>query len=293
MYTKGITHRRCEVELDSKTFTERDAWLAVDKSIQSLCLDSALTEKVYSIILYGSLVRGDFLPQVSDIDIMIVMKMKDGIFPEREARQIIRVFEEESKPYRTPPPRGRHHGQAVFDAIAFGEPELPLRGRTPVPTNSILAPPEIKPLGIYAFDFERFNRILHGHNFIPAMEVRSPRSFIPERARWMRDRLRQFFKEQPSFVPVTTGEALRLARIQFGEPNLDKRTALADFMENVPDFASKSFAKTFWQQYLDVAYFEDKTDDQVQGFYDDCLRFANDIIGLLLDENPLGRTTKG
>jgi len=235
--------------MNSVSFTEREAWEIVNRSKERVYhLDSEVREKIYSIVLYNSLVRGDFLPDVSDIDIMIVMKTPNMIFPEED-----------------------------------GEPELPLRGRTPIQTNTVLAPPEIKPLGIYAFDFAKYNKVLFGENFIPYLEVKPPKVFIPERAARMRNRLQEKRVHEPVGLPLIAGEALRLAELYFGEPDLDKRRMLTKFMKYVPGFPLKSFSQTLHRQYFDLNYFKEKSDRELEEFYQLCFEFANQIIDLVLD----------
>ena len=270
--------------MNSVSFTEREAWEIVNRSKERVYhLDSEVREKIYSIVLYNSLVRGDFLPDVSDIDIMIVMKTPNMIFPQEEAKLIMDVFDEESKSFKRKAYRGRHHGVAVVDSIAFGEPELPLRGRTPIQTNTVLAPPEIKPLGIYAFDFVKYNKVLFGENFIPYLEVKPPKAFIPERAARMRNRLQDRRVHEPMGLPLIAGEALRLAELYFGEPDLDKRRILTNFMKYVPGFPLQSFSQTLHRQYFDLNYFNEKSDRELEEFYQLCFEFANHIIDLVLD----------
>jgi len=267
-------------------FTEKEAWEIVDLSIERVRrLDSGVRDKIYSIVLYNSLARGDFLPDVSDIDTMIVMKMPNVVFPEAEAKLIMNIFEEESKRFRTEAPRGRHHGAAVVDCIAFGELELPLRGRTLIPTNTVLAPPEIKPLGIYAFDFVKYSRVLFGENFIPYLEVKPPKVFIPERAKRMKPRLQAALEHEPVRLPMIAGEALRLAELYFGEHDLDKRKMLHNFMKYVPEFPLKAFSQTLFRQYLDPVYFTSKSSKKLKDFYETCFDFANQIINLILQRS--------
>lgn len=66
-------------------FSETEAWQIVNDSMKQLChLGFDTRDRTYAIVLYGSLVRGDFVPEVSDVDVMIVMKRKDSHFPEGE-----------------------------------------------------------------------------------------------------------------------------------------------------------------------------------------------------------------
>lgn len=261
-------------------FTEDKAWQIINHSVERINrFNSEFREKIYSIVLYNSLVRGGFHPDVSDIDIMVIMKMPKMMFPEEDAKQILNVFDEESEGFRKKTPRGRHHGAAVIDSMAFGEPEIPLRGRSPIKTKTLMSPPEIKPLGIYAFDFVKFNVVLFGENFIPYMDVKPPRAFIPERARRMRNRLE---KADPEMLPLIAGEALRMAELWFGLPDLDKRRMLNNFMKYVPEFPLKGFGRILWRQYLDANCFTNKSDNEIEEFYQLSLEFANQIIDLIL-----------
>jgi predicted nucleotidyltransferase len=48
-------------------YTSQDAWNAVICAAEEI-KKSNLATKLYSVVLYGSLVRGDFVDNVSDID---------------------------------------------------------------------------------------------------------------------------------------------------------------------------------------------------------------------------------
>lgn len=266
-------------------FTDRQAWSIISRSLRRIDeLDPKVKNSIYSLVVYGSLVRGDFLPDISDIDIMLVMKMPDDVFPEENARKILKILDEESEKHRTQVPRGRHHGTAVVDSIAFGEPQLPIRGRTPVDTNSMLASPEIKPLAIYAFDFAEHNRVLLGENFIPQLDVKPPTSFIPKRAEGMRPRLEVAQRDQPAMLPLIAGEALRMAELNYGKPDLDRRNMLENFVRYVPDFPLKAFAHKLYTQYLDVNYFSNKSYEEIEEFYKLCFDFGTQIADLVLNQ---------
>ena len=104
----------------------------------------------------------------------------------------------------------------------------------------------------------------------------------------MRNRLQSAREGEPERLPMIAGEALRLAELYFGEPDLDKRKMVNNFLEYVPEFPLKGFSQTLYQQYLDLDYFADKSDEEIEAFYQTCFDFANQIIDLIPNSKGLG-----
>ncbi len=190
--------------------------------------------RLYSVVLFGSLVRGDFIDDVSDVDILIVFRNGTS---NSEIEYII------DKIKNIP---GNIPGEGCYEAIDLVwlyEKELPL-------VNQPVKSP-FKFLSIYAFDFIKNSKILYGVDFRDAMVVENPRKWIIPRVNRLRNLLKKSLNERnDKMLTILAGETIRLAQLVFGKPTINKKDVFRNFEKYVPDYPVKSFAAEIWGEYM-------------------------------------------
>lgn len=192
-----------------------------------------LKENIFSIVAYGSLFRSDFLDDISDIDILIVF---NDDADERIIRETLdRIKEFESK-YR------RCEDYIILDIAWVYEKELPLKDR-----NSEIF---FKFLTIYAFDFVENSYVIFGKDFRHQLKVLDPKIWVNKRLARLKKLLDKNIEEKNyKHLLIVSGEIIRLAQIVYGEPTIRKDEVIKLFIEKVPDYPEKEFAKSIWQEY--------------------------------------------
>lgn len=154
--------------------TKEKAWRLVDKVRSFLHeLDFSMQSSVYSAVVFGSLVRSDFIPDISDIDVFVVFENNTR----REIiEDVIRGIENLAKPLR-----GCSNYEKVIDIPWGFKRELPLKGRKPLK-------PFFKFLDIYAFDFVDNSKTIFGEDFTYKLVIPDPKEIIEERAHSILDK---------------------------------------------------------------------------------------------------------
>ncbi|MGQ4892398.1 MAG: nucleotidyltransferase domain-containing protein [Candidatus Njordarchaeia archaeon] len=250
-----------------KCFDIQGAWNIVDQVKRTLVsLPNELSAHIYSSVVFGSLVRGDFVPGISDIDVFIVFKNNTG---EKTINQILNRLYAISEPYR-----GCSNYEKVLDIPWDFEKNLPFRGR------------EIKPffkfLGIYAFDFVKYSKVIYGENFIEMLYVPNPKDLIVERAKDILKKLDKYQEEEKNYmIRILAGEAIRLAQLKFGEITIDKRRVFDNFEKFVPYYPMKYFAREIWKEYLTPPQKKYATKVEVDKY----ILFIKETIKVILEES--------
>ena len=216
---------------------------ALDEAVSKLNqLSEEIRGRVYSIALFGSLVRGDFEECFSDVDLFCVLNwpsLASGGWSEfaEAARPIEMVFQEAFGQLPQPRERG-----GLLDFVLVPKGDLPLEG------TDVELSPEVdyfvfKYLGVYSFELPLW-RIVYGEDFRPKLRKVDWRSLIPVMADFMAKRILRV--EEPRMLVGIAVHSIRLAQVWFGEPTLDKRVALRNFHRLVPEFPLKGLADRIW-----------------------------------------------
>lgn len=221
---------------DINYLTREQAWAVVRKIRETLNdLPEDLKEKIFSVVVFGSLIRSDFIPGISDIDLLIVFKDETK---SNEIETVIGRILDVAKDYY-----GCSNYEKVVDIVWIYENEIPFKGSR---KKSIF-----KFLSIYAFDFVKFSKVIYGTDFIQEIEVPNPRDLIKDRVKRLYALLEQHKQQRNHYmIRILAGEAIRLAQITFGELTIDKRKVFNNFMKYVPKYPQKNFAKVVWDEYL-------------------------------------------
>ena len=227
-------------------FNEQVAWLAVNKAVQDIVreLTTSPQSKIISITIGGSLVRGDFIDDLSDVDVYTLVRENVQEYLDSEEHKTFRsYFESYLSQYK-----GHSHNPFVWDDVSICEEDLPK-------TLDDLANQRIKTLGIYLFDFIENHRTVYGEDFTRRLpENSNPKSLVIPRIDSLLERAEKIFNntQNRDRIYLMGVEALKALQLYFGEnPAIDKPTVERVYREHVPDFSMKSFGWEIWQNYVD------------------------------------------
>jgi len=213
-------------------FSERIAWSIVE------CVKKTIEERnefIYSAVVYGSLLRGDFTPNVSDIDLLLVFKKNTPI---NKINNLLNEIWKCAEKYY-----GLSNYEKIIDILWIYENELLLKD------TDVESP--FKCLSIYAFDFVKYSKVIRGVDFRKELKVQNPKVLVEKRAKRILELLEKFYSERKyNMIEILAGEAIRLAQIHYGELTIDKRKVFKNFMKYVPEYPSKKLAEKIWTKYL-------------------------------------------
>ena len=243
------------------------AWKIVGEVKEAImALPEELKRKIVSVVLFGSILRGDFVPNVSDIDILIVFS--DNASRE-DIDKILETIYSIGEKYR-----GFSKYDKVIDVPWMFEREIPMKGSG---KRSIF-----KFLSIYAFDFAKYSMVLYGRDIVNEIEIPDPKSLIIDRAKRLLELLEKYESENNEYmISILAGEATRLAQIAYGEITIDKRKVLKNFLKYVPEYPMRTFAIEIWRKYL-------TPESQVTPDYiEKCKKFIRNTLKLILNEKHI------
>ena len=225
---------------------EQVAWLAVNKAVQDTVreLTTSPRSKIISITIGGSLVRGDFIEDLSDVDVFTLVRGNiEEYWDSEEHKAFISYFDSYLSQYK-----GHSHNPFVWDDLSICEEDLPK-------TLDDLANQKIKALGIYLFDFIENHRTLYGEDFTRRLPQNSdPKSLVIPRINSLLKRAEKIINgtQNRDRIYLMGVEALKAVQLYFGEkPAIDKLAIEQVYRARVPDFPMKSFGWELWQNYID------------------------------------------
>jgi predicted nucleotidyltransferase len=228
---------------------EQSAWSAVDGAVRHVwALGQRLRAQITSIIVAGSLVRGDFIADNSDVDMHVVLRGHVEVpWASQAYRAVSDCFDRAVSPYR-----GRSHSPRVWDGVCVSEAGL-LRSATQA------AAQRYKAFGIYLFDLVAHHRTVYGRDVLAELpEPPDPKSLVIPRL----DRLCRQAQagldgpaEHRARIPMLGVEAVKALQLYFGgEPSIHKRAIAEVYAEAVPPFAMKPFGLELWRCYTESRY---------------------------------------
>lgn len=157
--------------------------------------------KIYSLVLFGSYIRGDFVSGLSDLDILIVVKDEP---PDLD--------------------KLKESIQACAEGIDYKLIDLPWERLENLrdPMNMGYG---FKFLTIYLRDFLEHHEVVYGEEVVHLI----PLYPMDELVRWRTQRLAdsgKLIEENPDLAPVVAGEVCRLIAVINGAQDISKQTIL-------------------------------------------------------------------
>jgi predicted nucleotidyltransferase len=212
-----------------------------------------------SVMLHGSVVRGDFWPGQSDIDVMIVGRAEDAPLEiEAPLRALGATF------------TGAYEVELHRCSLTTVTTE---KGR-PFDQRWIQ-------FGLHGFDLKGHHLVCHGSDQFGDIVLAPPgelRNLALTRVGSLFEMVRKV--RDPEQMYKWACEALKATQIYFAtregkDPTRDKRYVFENFMAHVPDFTEKPLAEPIWQHYREG---KRRTDPE---HLDLCDRFVGGAWGAL------------
>jgi predicted nucleotidyltransferase len=261
-------------------FNEQAAWVALRNAAEDIGrLPTATRSAITGVVVAGSLVRGDFLAERSDVDVYTVLRGQVEQPYDTDAHRAVKsCFDRYFAPYR-----GHCHHPQVWDDVCLPEAALPGRSED-VPGQ------QIKALGIYLFDLVQFHRTVWGTDFTAAMPAPPEiRLLVGPRLDGLVCSIGELTGDDAARAAramMLVVEAVRAVNLLFcepGKPSLHKRDVLVGYNTRVPTFPMKSFGLALWKDYAD----ERRADRPREAkSVDECLAFLRQAAALAKDAMP-------
>jgi len=187
-------------------------------------------------------VRGDFIEDLSDVDVYTFVRENIQEYWDSEEHKIIgSYFESHLSRYK-----GYSHNPVVWDDVSICEEDLPK-------TLDDLANQRIKAFGIYLFDFIENHKTVYGEDFTGRLPQNSnPKSLVIPRIDSLLERAEKIINsvQNQDSIYLMGVESLKALQLYFAEyPAIDKPSIERVYREHVPDFSMKSFGWEIWQNY--------------------------------------------
>lgn len=228
---------------------EQRAWSAVYRAVEEIiALSEDVQSQIVSVTIAGSLVRGDFIEDNSDVDVYTLINREVANPWESEEHRAVKTFFDKYFGIY----EGYSANPCVWDDVCIGEEELPK-------TLDDLAEQRIKSFGIYLFDLIENHRTVYGEDFtLKLPRCPDPRRLVIPRLDSLLERVEYIFENHPQNhyrIYMFAIEALKTLQFYFGEElTIDKRKVIEAYTARVPDFPMKSFGLGIWQDYVESKY---------------------------------------
>jgi predicted nucleotidyltransferase len=227
--------------------------------------------RLSSVVLVGSLARGDFRVGGSDVDLMLVHQLGELPAAEVGRRADVRAIV-------------RHFGGPLLRVAGGTGVQKPfvmdchfvdlevLRSQPQWASREHFAPAHAhrdRFLWIYAFDFVAHARLLWGDNPAPAVQAYDPLPYLPHAAAALRAEVAALSALEPGSSPEpepvsrwkrAAGELMTLLALSHGCRSLGKRDLHRSFNADVPYFQGKDFAASLWAEFLYGSVFQDRAE---------------------------------
>ena len=226
-------------------FNEQTAWAAVYDGVKDVeQLTPHIRSQIVGITVAGSLVRGDFIENRSDVDIYTVFA-GDAEKPwKSEAHQQTRAcFDPHFAVYK-----GNSANPYVWDDTCISVDGLP-------GCDEDFASQRLKAMGIYFFDFARYHKTIWGEDFTRGMpDPVDPKPLVPARLDFLTTWVERIVREDPADkmrILHLAGSAVTALQVYFSdEPSINKFDVLRQYSHAVPDFPQKDLGLEVWNGYL-------------------------------------------
>jgi len=266
-----------------KTFDSAAAWAVVDAAASDIdALPAGVKEDILGVAVGGDLVRGDFIPNNSNLLIFPLMSNRNTLCvydtPAYEA--ITSIFDKRCKPYYD-----CAQALSVWENMTTDEIHLPV-------TAASFDPPTVPQPAWYSmflWDLIDHHKTIYGADFVKGLYRPNPKEFslrmVAEAQRVLRTRAGAATRPPVGFESVAHWQALKTIRIlqmhfHDGDPTLAWQGTLERYRKDVPPFQSKGFGDTVWTEEMARRYPADRRE-----FSSDhaakCVRFVEEAGDLL------------
>ncbi len=226
-------------------FDEQAAWAAVYCGVEDVeKLPDDVRSQIVSITIAGSLVRGDFVTNRSDVDIYIVLTGEMEQPWQSEAYERIGpCFAEHLSQYK-----GFSANPHVLDCVCLAAGKLPRK-------REDFADQRLKAMGIYFFDFAKHHKAVFGEDFTRGMpEPVAPKPLVPARLDFLATWGERIVRKDPADkmrMLLLAGAAVTALQVYFSDvPSIGKFDVLRQYSHAVPDFPQKDLGLEVWNDYL-------------------------------------------
>jgi predicted nucleotidyltransferase len=164
--------------------------------------DESLSAQLFSLVLFGSYVRGDFRPGISDLDLLAVLRTEDNHVAGRLLRRIERCVE-------------------GLDILGVDMPWVTVEQfRDPFGSGY-----GFKFLTFYQADFLAHHRVIYGEEVAHLVPRYDPGDLAAWRARRLLENIDRF-RDRPHMLRVSAGEAARFLAVVHGASDIRKESVL-------------------------------------------------------------------
>jgi predicted nucleotidyltransferase len=228
--------------------TTRKVWQAVEQAAIALSeLSGHLQAQIASVTVAGSLVRGNFIENNSDVDVYTVLKGDPNSPAWLKAHEAVRAcFEEPLSRYK-----GYSHNPFVWDDVLVSSAKLPS-------TVEEVGNQRFKTFGVYLFDLIENHRTIFGEDFVERLPRHpNPRDLLFRRVQHLHERAAMAVNDAHSHpsADMVAVEALKAVQLCFGqELALHKGKVIECYATHVPDFPMKPFGLAIWKEYVEARY---------------------------------------
>ena len=202
------------------------------------------TKDVYSVVLFGSYVRGDYVEGLSDLDILTVIRDINIV---SSLKEIIEKCKEKS-----------NFKNIDWAWCTVDEIRNPMEGYP------------FKFLTIYLDDFRKNHRVIYGKEIIHEIPSKIEGDLISQRI----NRLKALAKNSKGkMLSIVAGEVVRLLAIISGANGISKKDTM-DALKNVEDEHIRHLAYFVWNSYLQGDVLEDKKASKI---IDELIRYIENF----------------
>ncbi len=214
--------------------------------------DSPLQDdSILGVYLLGSVIRGDFVPTVSDVDFAVVYDgdADDPVWESESFLQIVHFLENHHAGDQTRP-----FGARGVDVVTYSTGEIN-KAREDWKHFNFFGPRKF--LGIYSFDLVENSMLLYGKvDVLSAVRVHSPEHFIESRIdaiahNFNRASASTDWKKRLLMLSTTIGESARVACLAWGLRSLHKMDVYHYVWAKLPEFDQKQSFLEFYKTYID------------------------------------------
>ena len=225
--------------------TPQAIWRALNAAREDVqALPGSARDEIRSIIVAGSLVRGDFIPGRSDVDVYTVLAGDIERAWEGQTHRAVReCFERHFAPMKR-----TSLNPFFWDDVCISESQLP-------PRAGYNGRHRFKAFGAYLFDFVDHHRILYGRDVVRDFPAPvDPRTLVPERAATLAAQARELVEKKDGeigrLVLLAGSAVVALAVACQDEPSLHKDDITRSLETRAPDFPARELALGVWRDYL-------------------------------------------
>lgn len=164
--------------------------------------DETLSAQLFSLVLFGSYVRGDFKPGISDLDLLAVLRTDDDLVAERLLGMVKRCVE-------------------GMDVLVVDMPWVTVEQlRDPIGSGY-----GFKFLTFYQADFLAHHRVVYGEEVAHLIPRYDPGGLAAWRAGRLLENIERF-RDRPHLLRVSAGEAAKFLAVVHSAKDISKESVL-------------------------------------------------------------------